>query len=322
MIDAGSMRVVALAGGVGGSKLADGLARLLGERLTVVVNTGDDFEHLGLPISPDLDTVMYTLAGIANPETGWGIAGDTWNFMAQVERLGGPAWFRLGDRDLATHALRALRLRAGNTLTAVTSELCKALGVRPTLLPMSDDPVRTMVETSDGELPFQDYFVRLRCAASVRGLRYAGGDQAALNPALARAAEAGLSAIIICPSNPYLSIDPILSLRGMRDWIATQRVPVVSVSPIVAGAAVKGPVAKIMGELGVPASAAAVARHYAGLIDAIVIDEADAALAGEIESAGVAARIAPAVMRSVDDRVALARACLAFARELADGRHR
>jgi LPPG:FO 2-phospho-L-lactate transferase len=322
MIDAGSMRVVALAGGVGGSKLADGFARLLGERLTVVVNTGDDFEHLGLPISPDLDTVMYTLAGIANPETGWGIAGETWNFMAQVERLGGPAWFRLGDRDLATHALRALRLGAGNTLTAVTSELCKALGVRPTLLPMSDDPVRTVVETTDGELPFQDYFVRLHCAASVRRLRYAGGDQAALNPALARAAEAGLSAIIICPSNPYLSIDPILSVRGMRDWIATQRVPVVSVSPIVAGAAVKGPVAKIMGELGVPASAAAVARHYAGLIDAIVIDEADAALAGEIQSAGVAARIAPAVMRSVDDRVALARACLAFVRELAEGRHR
>jgi len=322
MIDADSMRVVALAGGVGGAKLADGLARILRERLTIVVNTGDDFEHLGLPISPDLDTVMYTLAGIANPETGWGITGETWNFMAQVERLGGPAWFRLGDRDLATHALRALRLGAGNTLTAVTAELCKALGVRSTLLPMSDDPVRTMVETNDGELPFQDYFVRLRCAVPVRGLHYAGADQAAFNPALARAMEAGLNAIIICPSNPYLSIDPILAVRGMRDWIVTQRVPVVAVSPIVAGAAVKGPAAKIMSEIGVPASAAAVTRHYAGLIDAMVIDEADAALAGEIESAGVAARIAPSVMRSADDRIALARACLAFARELADGRRR
>jgi LPPG:FO 2-phospho-L-lactate transferase len=320
MTDAGSLRVVALAGGVGGAKLADGLARLLGERLTVVVNTGDDFEHLGLPISPDLDTVMYTLAGIANPETGWGIAGETWNFMAQIERLGGPAWFRLGDRDLATHALRARRLKAGGTLTAVTAELCKALGVASTLLPMSDDPVRTRVETGDGELPFQDYFVRLRCAVPVRGLRCVGTDQAALNPALAQVSQAGLNAIIICPSNPYLSIDPILAVCGMRDWIAAQGAPVVAVSPIVAGAAVKGPAAKIMGELGVPASAAAIARHYAGLIDALVIDDADAALAGEIESAGVAARIAPSVMRGTDDRVALARACLAFVCELADGR--
>lgn len=319
MTDTVSMHVVALAGGVGGAKLADGLARRLGERLTVVVNTGDDFEHLGLPISPDLDTVMYTLAGIANPATGWGIAGETWNFMSQIERLGGPAWFRLGDRDLATHALRAARLKAGDTLSAVTAALCKALGVPSTLLPMSNDPVRTMVRTDDGELAFQDYFVRLGCAVPVRGLRYEGAEAARLNPALA---QVRCSAIVFCPSNPYLSIDPILAVPGMRDWIAAQRVPVVAVSPIVVGAAVKGPAGKIMAELGVPVSAAAVARHYAGLIDALVIDEADASLADEVTAAGVAAHVAPAVMRGTDDRVALARTCLALAGKLADGSRR
>jgi len=313
------MRVVALAGGVGGAKLADGLARLLGERLCVVVNTGDDFEHFGLPISPDLDTVMYTLGGVANPRTGWGIAGDTWNFMSQIERLGGPAWFRLGDRDLATHIVRARRLAAGDTLSAVTTALCKALGVVAALVPMSDDPVRTMVLTDDGELAFQDYFVRLACAVPIRGLRYRGAEAAALNPALA---EAKISAIVICPSNPYLSIDPILAVRGMRDWIAGQRVPVLAVSPIVGGAAVKGPAGKIMAELGVPVTAAAVARHYGGLVDALVIDEADAGLKDEIEAAGVAASVAPTIMRGADDRVALARTCLALIREHAGGRHR
>jgi LPPG:FO 2-phospho-L-lactate transferase len=312
--------VVALAGGVGGAKLADGLARLIGDRLTVVVNTGDDFEHLGLHISPDLDTVMYTLAGIANPETGWGIAGETWSFMAQVAQIGGPTWFRLGDRDLATHALRTLRLNAGATLSAVTVELCKALQVGAALVPMSDDPVRTMVQTPDGELPFQDYFVRLACAVPVSGLRYDGAAAARLNPALARAESP--AAIVICPSNPYLSVDPILAVSGMRAWVKAQRAPVVAVSPIVGGAAIKGPAAKIMAELGVAATAATVARHYGGLVDGIVIDEVDAALRAEIEAAGVAVRVAPAVMRSSDDRAALARTCLAFAGEIAQARHR
>jgi LPPG:FO 2-phospho-L-lactate transferase len=306
--------VLALAGGVGGAKLADGLAKLLGERFTVIVNTGDDFTHLGLHVSPDLDTVMYTLAGIANPQTGWGIAGETWNFLDQVERLGGPRWFRLGDRDLATHVLRSERLAAGETHSAVTAALCRALGVTATLLPMSDDPVRTIIRTDDAELPFQDYFVRLACAVPVRGIRYEGATAARLNPALGRFAE--LSAVIICPSNPYLSVDPILAVPGVRVWLRAQGCPIVAVSPIVGGAAIKGPAAKIMAELGAPASAVGIARHYAGLVDGLVIDTVDAALAPQITAAGMAVKVAPAVMSNADDRLALARTSLAFAGEL------
>jgi LPPG:FO 2-phospho-L-lactate transferase len=315
--------VVALAGGVGGAKLADGLARLLGERLSVIVNTGDDFTHLGLHVSPDLDTVMYTLAGIANPKTGWGIAAETWNFMAQIERLGGPAWFRLGDRDLATHVFRTERLAAGGTLSAVTGELCRSLGVAAALLPMSDDPVRTMIRSDGGELPFQDYFVRLACAVPVRGIRYEGAESARINPALAAlSGQPGLGAIIICPSNPYLSVDPILAVPGMREWLRGQGRPIVAVSPIVGGAAIKGPAAKIMAELGAAASAVGIARHYRGLVDGLVIDEADAGLAGEIAAEGMAVQVARSVMSDTEDRVALARVCLAFAGELADGRRR
>jgi LPPG:FO 2-phospho-L-lactate transferase len=306
--------VVALAGGVGGAKLADGLAQLLDERLTVIVNTGDDFTHLGLHVSPDLDTVMYTLAGIANPQTGWGIAGETWNFLGQVERLGGPMWFRLGDRDLATHVLRTERLAAGDTHSAVTAALCGALGVAATLLPMSDDPVRTVICSDDGELPFQDYFVRLACAVPVRSIRYDGAAAARLNPALAKLDP---SAIVICPSNPYLSVDPILALPGMRAWLHAQGCPIVAVSPIVGGAAIKGPAAKIMAELGSPASAVGIARHYAGLFDGLVIDVADAGLATEIAAEGMAVKVASSVMSSPEDRVALARICLDFAGEIA-----
>ncbi len=308
--------VVALAGGVGGAKLADGLARALGERLTVVVNTGDDFTHLGLHISPDLDTVMYTLAGIANPQTGWGIAGETWSFMAQVERLGGPAWFRLGDRDLATHVSRTERLARGEPLSAVTASLCRALGVAPALLPMSDDPVRTMIASDGGELAFQDYFVRLACAVPVRGIRYDGAARARINPALAGRGK-NLSAVIICPSNPYLSVDPILAVPGMRQWLRSQGGPVIAVSPIVGGAAIKGPAAKIMAEFGAAVSAAGIARHYRGLIDGLVIDETDAGLASEVAKEGMEVCVAPTVMAAPEHRVALADACLAFAAEIA-----
>jgi LPPG:FO 2-phospho-L-lactate transferase len=310
-----SGNVVALAGGVGGAKLADGLARLVGERLTVIVNTGDDFTHLGLHISPDLDTVMYTLAGIANAQTGWGIAGETWNFLGQVERLGGPAWFRLGDHDLATHILRTERLDAGETITAVTVSLCRALGITATLLPMSDDPVRTIICSDDGELPFQDYFVRLACAVPVRRIRYDGAPAARLNPDLAKFAD--VSAVIICPSNPYLSVDPILAVPGMRAFLRAQGCPIVAVSPIVGGAAIKGPAAKIMAELGAPVSAVGIARHYAGLLDGLVIDTADAGLVPEIAAEGMAVKVAQTVMSSIEDRVALARSGLAFAGEIA-----
>jgi len=310
------LHVLALAGGVGGAKLAAGLAHLLGERLTVLVNTADDFEHLGLRISPDLDTVMYTLAGIANPETGWGIAGESWTVMEQVGRLGGPTWFRLGDRDLATHAVRTERLARGDTLTAVTAGLCRTLGVRPTVLPMTDDRVRTVVHAGGDALPFQHYFVRLRCAIPVDGFSFDGAAHARFNRAL-DAIPGGRLVIVICPSNPYLSIDPILALPGLRAWIEKTAAKVVAVSPIVGGAAIKGPAAKIMRELGIAPSAAAVARHYRGLIDGFIIDEADAASQKEIAHHGLAVRVTQTVMRTHDDRVRLARDCLALADALA-----
>jgi LPPG:FO 2-phospho-L-lactate transferase len=308
--------IVALAGGVGGAKLADGLARILGERLTVIVNTGDDFVHLGLHVSPDLDTVMYTLAGMANPQTGWGIAGETWSFMGQIERLGGPAWFKLGDRDLAIHVFRTERLAAGDTLSKVTAELCRSLGVAPRLLPMSDDPVRTTILSDDGELAFQDYFVRLACAVPVRGIRYDGAQKARINPALA-VDGVKPDAIVVCPSNPYLSVDPILAVPGMRKWLAARRGPIVAVSPIVGGAAIKGPAAKIMAELGASVSVVGIARHYRGLVDGLVIDRVDADLTDEIAAEGIAVRVAPTVMSNDRDRVELAHVCLAFAEELA-----
>ncbi|HUO00015.1 MAG TPA: 2-phospho-L-lactate transferase [Bradyrhizobium sp.] len=306
-------KIVALAGGVGGAKLADGLARILGDRLVVVVNTGDDFEHLGLHISPDLDTVMYTLADVADRERGWGLSGETWTFMEQVGRLGGPDWFRLGDRDIATHAIRTSRLRAGDTLTAITADLCRALGISSQLLPMSDDPVRTTIHSGGRALPFQDYFVRLHCEVPVERLSFDGAGAAQLNPLVVamRGAQAP-EAIVICPSNPYLSIDPILSVPAMRDWIEDTGAPVIAVSPIVGGAAIKGPAAKIMQELNVKPSATSVAAHYCGLIDGFVIDTVDNADAADIEAMGIVTKVTEAVMRSIDDRKALAESCLAF----------
>ena len=314
-----TMRVLALAGGVGGAKLAAGLAEILGERLTVLVNTGDDFEHLGLHISPDLDTVMYTLAGLANPETGWGLANESWTFMEQVARLGGPTWFRLGDCDLATHAVRTQRLNAGETLSAITADLCRVLGVRSRVLPMSDDRVRTLVRSGGETLPFQDYFVRLKCAVPVSGLSYDGATEARFNAALHGLDKDGAPlAIVICPSNPYLSIDPILALPGLRAWIGRTGAPVVAVSPIVGGAAIKGPAAKIMRELGREPSAMTVARHYQGLVDGFIIDRADAAIAGEIVALGMAVHSTQTIMRNQDDRVSLAHDCLALAEALAN----
>jgi LPPG:FO 2-phospho-L-lactate transferase len=311
------LRVLALAGGVGGAKLAAGLAQILGERLTILVNTGDDFEHLGLHISPDLDTVMYTLAGIANSVTGWGIAGESWTFMDQVARLGGQTWFNLGDRDLATHAIRTERLNRGETLTAVTAHLCRALGVRSVVLPMSDHSVRTVVHSGDQALSFQDYFVRLKCDVPVRALSFDGAASAKFNEALR---DLGNSldplAIVICPSNPYLSIDPILALPGLREWIKSTGAPVVAVSPIVGGKAIKGPAEKIMRELGLDPSAAAIGRHYGDLLTGLVIDAVDEDSAEEVSASGVAVLSTQTIMRGAQDRVNLARDCLAFIDDL------
>ena len=316
--------ILALAGGVGGAKLAAGLEGTLDrpQDLLTVVNTGDDFEHLGFSICPDLDTVMYTLSGRANPETGWGLAGESWNFLEALGALGGEDWFRLGDRDLATHVERTRRLRAGETLSRVTVDLAARLGVPSRIAPMSDDPVRTVVETADGDLPFQEYFVRRRCEPAVRGLRFEGAAAARMSAAFEAAlAEPGLDAVVVCPSNPYLSVDPILAVRDARAALAGCAAPVVAVSPIVGGRAIKGPAAKIMEELGVEVSAAAVTARYRDLLDGFVLDETDRALAARIESEASDVRVfvEQTVMHSDDDRTRLATHILEVARVLRKG---
>jgi LPPG:FO 2-phospho-L-lactate transferase len=305
--------VLALSGGIGGAKLALGLYRVLPPgALTVVANTGDDFEHLGLAISPDIDTLLYTLAGLDNPETGWGRRGETWTFMAALEALGGDGWFKLGDGDLATHVERTRRLSAGQSLSAITDDFRRRLAISARLLPMSDDPVRTRLLTEQGWLDFQDYFVRLRCAPAVREIAFAGASVARSQPdLLAALADEDLRIVVICPSNPLISIDPILSLPGIRDALRACRAPVVAVSPIIGGKAVKGPTAKIMAELGLSADAAAVARHYGDILDHYIIDEADAAAVTGLDAATTATRT---LMESLADREALARVVLAIGR--------
>jgi len=317
MSDLRDTKVVALAGGVGGAKLADGLADLLSGNLTVIVNTADDFEHIGLSISPDIDTVTYTLAGIANPETGWGVANETWNFLAQLERLGGPVWFRLGDKDLATHILRSEELRLGRSLTRVTQDFTRALGIAAHILPMSNQPVRSFVKTEEGLMPFQEYFVGRHCNIAVSGVVLEGLQIARPTPEVSLAlGDPSLGAVIFCPSNPYVSIGPIVDIPGMKDLLRTSSAPVVAVSPIIAGAAVKGPAAKMMEELGQTPTAAAVAALYRGMIDGFVIDEADGDQAEEIRNMGIAVCVAPTLMRDRNDRSKLARRCIEFAESL------
>jgi LPPG:FO 2-phospho-L-lactate transferase len=301
--------VLALSGGIGGAKLALGLARVLPPgRLTVVANTGDDFDHLGLAISPDLDTLLYTLAGLDNPQTGWGRRDETWTFMAALERLGGATWFRLGDGDLATHVERTRRLATGESLSRITDDFRRRLGVAARILPMSDDPVRTRLRTAEGWLDFQDYFVARQCAPVVSEIAFAGIDAARpQSDFLAALADPNLMAIVVCPSNPFISIDPILSLPGLRRALRQCAAPVVAVSPVIGGRAVKGPTAKMMAELGLPVSAAAVARHYGDILDLFVIDEADADEARGLDLPTVPART---LMQSLADREALARAVL------------
>jgi LPPG:FO 2-phospho-L-lactate transferase len=307
--------VLALSGGVGGAKLALGLYRILPPHtLTIAANTGDDFSHLGLSISPDLDTLLYTLAGLDNPDQGWGRRDETWNFMAALERLGGETWFRLGDGDLATHVERTRRLAAGEPLSAIVDDFAGRLGIAARLLPMSDDRVRTRIYSGDGWLDFQDYFVRRRCAPAVREIVFAGAGDARPHPdLLALLRDPRLRLIVICPSNPFISIDPILSLPGLRTALRECPAPVVAVSPIIGGRAVKGPTAKMMEELGYPVDAAAVARHYGDLIDVYVADEEDAdAVAG----LGLPVVLTRTLMTTLDDREALARAVLAAPRRV------
>jgi LPPG:FO 2-phospho-L-lactate transferase len=306
------MSVLALSGGIGGAKLALGLYRILPPgQLTVIANSGDDFDHLGLSISPDIDTLLYTLAGIDNPQQGWGRRDETWTFMAALETLGGDTWFKLGDGDLAIHVERTRRLAAGESLSQITGDFRRRLGISAQLLPMTDERVCTRLRTAEGWLDFQEYFVRLRAAPVVREIAYAGASAARANSDFLDAlAKDDLEAVVICPSNPFLSIDPILSLPGVRRALRACRAPVVAVSPIIGGNAVKGPTAKIMAELGLAIGAAAVARHYEDILDIFVADEADA---GEVEQLGIPVILSKTLMLTIEDREALAKAVLAAA---------
>ncbi|OGO72541.1 MAG: 2-phospho-L-lactate transferase [Chloroflexi bacterium RBG_19FT_COMBO_62_14] len=307
------MRVVALAGGVGGAKLVDGLARITSPAdLTVIVNTGDDFEHLGLWICPDMDTVVYTLAGLANPDTGWGRNDETWNFLETLSALGGPAWFRLGDRDLALSVERTRRLESGEPLSSIADHFCEGFGVSVQVLPMTDDRVATLVLTVQGELPFQQYFVALGCEPEVRGFRFEGIQDSRPAPGVLPALEEA-QLIVLCPSNPWVSLDPILAVPGVRSAIAGKQV--VGVSPIVGAQAIKGPAAKMFRELGIEPSALAVAEHYRGLLSGMVIDSQDASLADPIRSLGLGVRVTQTIMRNPLDRKKLAEEVLALAGE-------
>ncbi|MGO9993573.1 MAG: 2-phospho-L-lactate transferase [Steroidobacteraceae bacterium] len=301
--------VVALCGGVGGAKLAYGLSLALRpEDLSIIVNTGDDFQHLGLSIAPDLDSVIYALAGLSDPVRGWGRRDETWTFMQALSGLGGESWFRLGDGDLALHVERSWRLAQGATLSDVTAHLCRALGISVRVLPMSDDPVRTRVLTAEGWLDFQEYFVHRQCQPAVREFMFAGAETARAQPdALAALERHDLRAIIICPSNPFVSVEPILAVPGIRAALRQSAAPLVGVTPIIGGKAIKGPAAKMMAELGLEVSAAAVARRYAGILDGFVIDEADPI---PEPLPGVAFFQAATFMNSADDRLRLAHAVL------------
>lgn len=311
--------VVALCGGVGGAKLALGLERLIGTDLTVIVNTGDDFEHLGLHVSPDIDTVLYTLGGLSDIERGWGRADETWNFMDSLGGLGGETWFRLGDRDLAMHVERTRALRAGTSLTDFTTAMARRLGIAAHILPMSDDRVETMVITADGPLPFQRYFVGLQCAPAVQRLEFRNAESAvASDQVLAALGNPNLAAVIVCPSNPYLSVDPILAVSDIRRALDRVTAPIVAISPLIGGQAVKGPTAKIMAEFGVPADSVAIARHY-HFIDGLIIDETDRGDAGKIE---LPVHVTSTWMRTLEDRDRLAADCLEFAARLARERRK
>ncbi|MBL4679354.1 MAG: 2-phospho-L-lactate transferase [Pseudomonadales bacterium] len=312
-------KYLAISGGVGGAKLALGLSKLLSsEQLTIVANTGDDFSHMGLTICPDLDTVMYTLAELSNKELGWGQAGETWHFLDALEKLGGDTWFRLGDRDLATHLRRTQLLNSGLTLSEVTEIICKAIGIQHKIIPMSDDKIATQVHIDTGEkLAFQHYFVRDRCKPAVTGFEFEGIETAKASQVFVNAIEdEALACIIICPSNPFVSVDPVLKIRGIVSAMKDAAAPIIAVSPIVGGLAIKGPAAKMMKELGMPQSALAVAQHYKGRIDGFVIDKTDEATASDIEALGIKVLVCQTIMGSLEDRIDLAKNCISFSQEL------
>src|SRR5690625_2101362 len=308
-------RIVALCGGIGGAKLALGLSHLVpAEKLTIIVNTADDFRHFGLHVSPDVDTVCYTLAELANTELGWGRKGESWRFMAAVEALGGETWFSLGDTDLATSAVRTARMEQGDRLTGITHDFARAMGIQATILPASDDPLATVVYTENGRTEFQRYFVGQRCAPRVERLEVEGIETAQPSAEVVAALDdPALGAVIICPSNPYLSIDPILGLSGIRPRLAALKAPILAVSPLVGNEAIKGPLAKMMHELGHEVSLQTIADHYRDFLDVLVIDRID------VDRKPDFPQVEPAqtVMQSLEERIELARTVLAIARKQA-----
>jgi LPPG:FO 2-phospho-L-lactate transferase len=299
-----NLNVVALAGGVGGAKLCDGLAQILPpECLTIIVNTGDDFTYLGLRISPDLDTVCYTLAGLANPETGWGRINESWNVLETIKQMGMPAWFQIGDSDLATHLLRTIRYSEGVKLNQITRELCKLWDVKVRVLPMSDDVVQTRIFSDVGDLAFQDYFVQRKCAPVVKRIYFYGVDLSKPAPSVIDSIK-NCDAVIICPSNPWVSIDPILAVPNIKKELGSKIV--IAVSPIIGDNTVKGPAAKMFSEMGLQPSALAVANHYKGLIHSIIIDNSDINQAEEINELGIHTSITNILMKDKADRGRLA----------------
>ena len=313
---------IALAGGVGGAKLAHGLVHLLDpDDLLIVVNTGDDFTHLGHRICPDLDTVMYTLAGIANPETGWGIKDETWDYMDRIASKGGETWFRIGDRDLKTHEARTALLRDGQSLAQVMRTLATSLGVRHRIAPATNDPVSTVILSRGERIPFQDYFVRMACEPPISGVEFEGADTAEPVPDLVEAfSSEAVESVIICPSNPFVSIGPILAIPGLQSRIQSRDFPVVAVSPIIGGRSVKGPAGKMMEELGIPVSSTTVARCYQEVIDALVVDRRDRSEAAAIERLGQRVLVTDTLMSDDRDRKRLASEVLEFVENLfADG---
>jgi LPPG:FO 2-phospho-L-lactate transferase len=312
-------KVLALCGGVGGAKLALGLSRVLTpEQLTIVVNTGDDFEHFGLLVCPDLDTVTYTLSGLNNTELGWGRRNESWHCLEMLRELDAPAWFQLGDRDLALHLARRALLDEGYTLSEATARITGQLGIEHSVVPMSDSAVRTVIDTDQGELSFQHYFVRERCQPAVRSIRFSGATDAQLSPQFAEAlADPDLAAVLICPSNPFVSVAPILATPGVEDGLRGHGAPVIAVSPIVANEAIKGPTAKMMNELGLELSALGVYRHYDDLLDGFILDEKDRGLIDDFPEPRHV-HCCNTVMVSLDDRIALAQECLEFAAKFVD----
>ncbi|MDE2597423.1 MAG: 2-phospho-L-lactate transferase [Sphingomonadales bacterium] len=307
-----SGHVLALSGGVGGAKLAAGLAAVLPpERLTIAVNTGDDFEHLGLTICPDIDSVVYALVGLNDTQRGWGVTGETWQAMAMLKALGEKGWFNLGDRDLGMHIARSWRLRGGESLSEVTARLTRGLGIAHPVVPMSDDPLRTQVLTEAGWTDFQRWFVELQCGPELKGIRFAGAPGAAPAPGLLAALERpDLAAVVLCPSNPFLSVDPILAVDGVRDRLLSLQVPRIAVSPLVGGKAVKGPLSKLLAERGQGEDNIAIAKHYGPLVGHMVIDSGDARDEPGLRALGLEVVVMPTLMKQAEDRARLAQAVL------------